>query len=239
MTPRSAEFDPEACLQQVLSHLDAHRTGAGVAGGAAGPGRRSGTPSGKGGGRAARRSRQPLPAAPIYGPPSLADGPVPFTLVQLYPPRRFGEADLDISLRSLGLGPRSSLLLEGAGGAAAAAPGGSGGLAGSARWALGAATSYLRSWWYGGGIRAAAGAAGAGAGTPTVQQPQHAGSGSSAGERAADEGEGGGAKRQRPAPGGVRTLADVRGEEGEDLGQGFWDGNSTEFYGGPGGDERR
>lgn len=176
------------------------------------------------------------PSAPPYCPCRHADGSDPYSLVQPYPKRRFGAADLQQPLAALGLQQRQMLLLEPLGG-----PRPSG-------WSLGgllsSAASWLNPWAYLGGR----------AGTPREQaiatsandaylhasgtSAQGAGSRASESFPAAAHGQQGARKRPLGGASGsnIRTLHDGQGEEGEAQdpdGNAYWNGNSTEFGAGP------
>ncbi|KAL4425026.1 hypothetical protein ABPG77_001804 [Micractinium sp. CCAP 211/92] len=171
------------------------------------------------------------------------DGGAPYSLVQPYPKRRFGAADMQQPLLALGLQPRQLLLLE------AEVPAGVGA---SSSWSLGgllsSAAGYLNPLSY---LRGPAG-------TPSEQQAQQAdpqqqqqqavvaAAAAAAAERrlAAGGSSGGGGSseeprgaRKRPLGAGgssnIHTLASSKDSTDDGDANKYWNGNSTEFGGSP------
>lgn len=172
-----------------------------------------------------------------------ADGGAPYSLVQPYPKRRFGAADMQQPLLALGLQPRQLLLLE------AEVPAGVGA---SSSWSLGgllsSAAGYLNPLSY---LRGPAG-------TPSEQQAQQAdpqqqqqqavvaAAAAAAAERrlAAGGSSGGGGSSEEPrgarkrllGAGGssnIHTLASSKDSTDDGDANKYWNGNSTEFGGSP------
>lgn len=170
-----------------------------------------------------------------------ADGGAPYTLVQPYPKRRFSAADMQQSLQALCLQPRQLLLVEAVGPPIVVDTRTGGG------WSLGgllsSAAGFLNPLAYLGGT----------AGSQQAQQAQQqqqsdaAAAAAAAAERRLAAGSAGGgasgssgaahAARKRPfsTTGGpnVHTLASSGGSMDEGDANKYWNGNSTEFGGGP------
>ena len=211
-------FAPEAVLQEVAHYVDTHRTGE--------RGPCAGHLSGSADSQLAaqvqashclllRRSGDPphtfqnppgilLTTTCLPLPRTPADGGAPYHLVQPFPRRRFAAADMQTPLAQLGCEPRQALLLE------PAAEQGRGG------WSLGSLLATAKSWLN--PYNYVTGPAGT------------AGGGEAAAAGAAPPG-------QQRGGGNVHTLHDggetQEGGGKRDVGNSYWNGNSTEFGAGP------